>query len=92
MLNLETARYDADARDKQKEYLTEVVNEAKSRNQWTLVGFHKSIYTGASHIRRFRYNRSKKYWHSIFYRIRCRYSNARIMITIFKRFCKFRWI
>ena len=66
MLNLETARYDADAREQQKEYLTEVVNEAKSRNQWILVGFHKSIYTGASHIVDSDIIEARKYWAPIF--------------------------
>ena len=66
MLNLETERYDADAREQQKEYLTEVVNEAKSRNQWILVGFHKSIYTGASHIVDSDIIEARKYWAPIF--------------------------
>ena len=66
MLNLETARYDADARLKQKEYLTEVVNEAKERGQWTFVGFHKSIYTGASHITDSDIIEARKYWAPVF--------------------------
>lgn len=66
MLNLEAARYDADARLQQKEYLTEVVNEAKERGQWTFVGFHKSIYTGASHITDSDIVEARKYWAPVF--------------------------
>lgn len=66
MLNLEEARYNADAREKQKEYLAEVVNEAKERGQWTFVGFHKSLYTGASHITDSDIVEARKYWVPIF--------------------------
>ncbi|MGL5315748.1 MAG: metallophosphoesterase [Peptostreptococcaceae bacterium] len=62
MLNLESARYDADARAQQKEYLTQAVNEAKERGQWTFVGFHKSLYTGASHITDSDAIEARKYW------------------------------
>ncbi|MDO5027261.1 MAG: metallophosphoesterase, partial [Tissierellia bacterium] len=34
----------------QVSFLREKVAEAKENDQWTLVGFHKPIYTGASHI------------------------------------------
>lgn len=66
MLNLEEARYSADAREEQKQHLISVVNEAKARNQWTLVGFHKSIYTGASHITDSDIIEARKYWAPIF--------------------------
>ena len=66
MLNLEAARYDADARLQQKEYLEQVVNEAKERGQWTFVGFHKSIYTGASHITDSDIVEARKYWAPVF--------------------------
>ncbi|MEF9990838.1 MAG: metallophosphoesterase [Romboutsia sp.] len=66
MLNLEAARTDANARSKQRDYLTEVVNEAKNRGQWTFVGFHKSIYTGASHITDLDVIEARKYWSPIF--------------------------
>lgn len=66
MLNLEAARYDADARLQQKEYLEQVVNEAKERGQWTFVGFHKSIYTGASHITDSDIIEARKYWAPVF--------------------------
>jgi hypothetical protein len=50
MLNLETARSDASARAEQESFLRAAVAEAKARGQWTAVGFHKSLVTGASHI------------------------------------------
>lgn len=50
MLNLEAARSDADARAQQEAYMRAAVAEAKQNGQWTIVGFHKSLYTGASHI------------------------------------------
>ena len=62
MLNLETARYDATARAKQKEFVKAKVVEAKAANQWTVVGFHKSIYTGGSHITDSDVIEARKYW------------------------------
>jgi hypothetical protein len=50
MLNLETARSNASARAEQEKFLRAAVAEAKARGQWTAVGFHKSLVTGASHI------------------------------------------
>ena len=35
---------------KQVAFLKEKVKEAKEKGQWTIVGYHKPIYTGASHI------------------------------------------
>ena len=66
MLNLESARSDANARAQQKEYLTAVINDAKARGQWTLVGFHKSLYTGASHITDSDVIDARKYWCPVF--------------------------
>ena len=66
MLNLESARSDANARAQQKEYLTSVINEAKARGQWTMVGFHKSLYTGASHITDSDVIDARKYWCPVF--------------------------
>ena len=66
MLNLESARSDATARAQQKEYLTSVINDAKARGQWTLVGFHKSLYTGASHITDSDVIDARKYWCPVF--------------------------
>ncbi|MDR1604200.1 MAG: metallophosphoesterase [Gracilibacteraceae bacterium] len=62
MLNLEAARYSADARAKQTEFLTNAINEAKARGQWTAVGFHKSLYTGASHITDSDVIEARTYW------------------------------
>ena len=62
MLNLETAQYDANARAKQKEYLTKTVEEAKKIGQWIFVGFHKSLYTGASHITNSDIIEARQYW------------------------------
>ena len=66
MLNLESARSDASARAQQKEYLTAVINDAKARGQWTLVGFHKSLYTGASHITDSDVIDARKFWCPVF--------------------------
>lgn len=65
MLNLETARYDATARDKQQELVRTAVAEAKAAGQWTIVGFHKSLYTGASHITDSDIIAARQYWSPI---------------------------
>ncbi len=65
-LNLETAKSSATAREEQEKYLREVVAEAKARGQWTFVGFHKSLYTGASHITDSDAIEARKYWVPIF--------------------------
>lgn len=49
MLNLETAK-DTTVREYQYEVAKKLVEEAKANGMWTVVGFHKSLYTGASHI------------------------------------------
>ncbi|MDR1570921.1 MAG: metallophosphoesterase [Clostridiales Family XIII bacterium] len=66
MLNLEAARSDATARASQKEFLTAAVNEAKARGQWVAVGFHKSLYTGASHITDSDVIEARTYWCPVF--------------------------
>ena len=66
ILNLESARYDEDARAQQEAYLRDAVNDAKSNGQWTIVGFHKSLYTGASHITDSDIIAARKYWAPIF--------------------------
>ncbi len=66
MLNLEAAKNDSDARAKQEELLRAQVAEAKSNGQWTLVGFHKSLYTGASHITDSDVTAARKFWGPIF--------------------------
>ncbi|MDR1135263.1 MAG: metallophosphoesterase [Clostridiales Family XIII bacterium] len=66
MLNLESARSSASARAEQKTFLTDAVNEAKARGQWVAVGFHKSLYTGASHITDSDVIEARTYWCPIF--------------------------
>ena len=62
MLNLESAKKDEVAREAQKAFLEKQVKEAKDAGQWTIVGFHKSIYTGASHISDGDVIEARKYW------------------------------
>lgn len=62
ILNLETAKSDESAREQQKKLLEAKVQEAKTAGQWTIVGFHKSIYTGASHIVDSDVSAARKYW------------------------------
>lgn len=66
ILNLESARSDATARSNQEQFLRDAVADAKSRGQWTLVGFHKSLITGASHITDSDVVDARKYWIPIF--------------------------
>ena len=66
ILNLESARYDEDARAQQEAYLRDAVKDAKSNGQWTIVGFHKSLYTGASHITDSDIIAARKFWAPIF--------------------------
>jgi hypothetical protein len=66
ILNLETARSDATARASQKEYLENAVADAKARGQWTIVGFHKSLVTGASHIADSDVVEARRYWIPVF--------------------------
>lgn len=65
-LNLEAAKSDANARAQQEAYLREAVADAKANSQWTVVGFHKSLYTGASHIVDSDIIASRKFWAPIF--------------------------
>lgn len=64
-LNLETANGDDAERDSQRRYLEKEVKEAKEAGQWTIVGFHKSIYTGASHIIDGDIVAARKFWSPI---------------------------
>ena len=66
MLNLESARSDATSRAKQKAYLEAAIADANNRGQWTAVGFHKSLYTGASHIVDSDVIDARKYWGPVF--------------------------
>lgn len=65
-LNLEAAKSDANARAQQEAYLREAVADAKANSQWTVVGFHKSLYTGASHIVDSDITAARKFWAPIF--------------------------
>lgn len=66
ILNLEAARYSTDARDRQEAYLREQVADAKENGQWVIVGFHKSLYTGASHITDSDIVAARTFWSPIF--------------------------
>lgn len=65
VLNLETAKTDDDERATQEAYLEKQVQEAKAAGQWTIVGFHKSIYTGASHLVDADIVAARQYWSPI---------------------------
>lgn len=62
ILNLESTKNDEVAREAQKAFLEKQVKGAKEAGQWTIVGFHKSIYTGASHISDGDVIEARKYW------------------------------
>ena len=62
ILNLESAKNDTTVRDTQKAFLEKEVKAAKDAGQWTIVGFHKSIYTGASHITDSDVVEARKFW------------------------------
>ena len=62
MLNLEGASLLATERSRQAQFLRSAVEDAKSRGQWVIVGFHKSIYTGASHIVDSDVVAARKFW------------------------------
>lgn len=66
ILNLEAARYSEDARAEQEAYLRQEVADAKENGQWTIVGFHKSLYTGASHITDSDIISARTFWAPIF--------------------------
>lgn len=66
ILNLETAKNNETVMAEQKAFLEKEVAAAKAANQWTVVGFHKSIYTGASHIVDSDVKAARKYWGPIF--------------------------
>lgn len=61
-LNLEAARSDENAREEQMAYLKQEVAAAKADGQWVVVGFHKSLYTGASHVDDGDIVAARKYW------------------------------
>lgn len=62
VLNLETANGNQEIKAQQKAFLEKEVAAAKAAGQWVVVGFHKSIYTGASHIVDSDVKEARKYW------------------------------
>ncbi|MDR1952894.1 MAG: metallophosphoesterase [Clostridiales Family XIII bacterium] len=65
-LNLEAAHSNASAKTEQETFLRAAVADAKARGQWTAVGFHKSLVTGASHITDSDVVTARKFWLPIF--------------------------
>lgn len=68
ILNLENAysMNDTAARDKQEQFLRQEVTEAKNEGKWVIVGFHKSLYSGANHMDDTDVINNRKYWVPIF--------------------------
>lgn len=66
ILNLEAAKSDEAARAQQEAYLRQEVADAKANGQWTIVGFHKSLYTGASHITDSDIIAARTFWSPVF--------------------------
>ena len=62
MLNFENTA----TRTQQQSFLREQVAYAKANGLWTVVGFHKSIYSGASHIADSDVINARQYWSPIF--------------------------
>lgn len=54
------------ARAAQTEFLRSEVSKAKAEGKWTIVGFHKSIYSGANHMDDSDVIFNRKYWSPIF--------------------------
>ena len=55
----------------QTEFLRNEVAKAKAADQWTIVGFHKSIYSGADHMDDTDVIFNRKYWGTDFCGIKC---------------------
>lgn len=62
ILNLESSRYDWDNREAQYQLIKGLVEDAKAEGLWTVVGFHKSLYTGASHVDDADVVEARKFW------------------------------
>lgn len=62
MLNFENIKENEFSFNNQKDFLIKEIENAKKNNQWIFVGFHKSIYTGASHIVDNDIIKIRKYW------------------------------
>ncbi len=68
ILNLENAysMNNETTRTKQEEFLRKEVDEAKQDGKWVIVGFHKSLYSGANHMDDSDVINNRKYWAPIF--------------------------
>ena len=64
MLNLETGV--VNSRSDQEAFLREQAAYAKDNGLWTIVGFHKSIYSGASHMNDADVVNARQYWSPVF--------------------------
>lgn len=66
-LNLENAysRDNEAARTAQTKFLRDEVAKAKAEDKWVMVGFHKSIYSGANHMDDSDVIYNRKYWSPI---------------------------
>ena len=64
MLNLETGYIPA--RAEQQAFLREQAAYAKANGLWTIVGFHKAIYSGASHMNDNDVIDARQYWAPLF--------------------------
>jgi len=62
MLNFENTA----SRPAQQAFLREQVADAKENGLWTVVGFHKSIYSGASHMTDSDATDARRYWAPVF--------------------------
>ena len=62
MLNLESTVLSVTERGKQADFLRGAAKDAKARGQWVIVGFHKSLYSGASHIADPDVVAARKFW------------------------------
>ena len=65
-LNFESTVLAPIERNKQADFLRSTVKDAKERGQWVIVGFHKSIYTGASHISDIDVVAARRFWGPLF--------------------------
>lgn len=60
------AKNNPTALSEQTEFLRSEVSKAKADDKWTIVGFHKSIYSGANHMDDSDVIFNRKYWGPIF--------------------------
>ncbi|PNR97215.1 metallophosphoesterase family protein [Petrotoga sp. 9PWA.NaAc.5.4] len=69
ILNTQYNVLDSQQQFAQTEFLKKEVAEAKALGQWTIVGWHKPIYTGANHLDDSDVVASRKYWSSVLARL-----------------------